>query len=352
MSLIKTSGISTRCSGFLLAALLSTTAATPLWAASEALKPHVGIAAQVGDEAISSVDVDNRVKFVITTAHISNAPDVLKSLRPRVIRSLVDERLQVQEATKNDIVVKDKDVDQAIEGIEQQRGMPPGTITKMLEANNVPKDTFRQQVRAQLSWNKLLVKKIRPQVHVSDAEVAMLASRVKAEPATKIAVRPQEYKIAVLALPVEKPSKETETQHLSEKLVQQIRGGANFEEVSRHFSSSAASASGQIETFWVTLQQVDPRIARVLEGAKTGMIIDPVRTDEGFTIIKVYETRDIPGSKAIKKDREAAKVGATDVDDKTASHDQAFGMLLQQKMELEAQKYLRNLRRETFIEIR
>jgi len=69
----------------------------PAYAASASptagLKPNIGIAAQVGDEAVSSVDVENRIRFVVTTAHMSDTPDVISRIRPQIVRSLVDEKL-------------------------------------------------------------------------------------------------------------------------------------------------------------------------------------------------------------------------------------------------------------------
>jgi peptidyl-prolyl cis-trans isomerase SurA len=412
---------------------------------------NLDIAAIVGGEAISSYDVENRIKFIVATAQMSDTPDVIQRIRPSVVRSLIDEKLQVQEAAKNDVTVTDKDVDQAIAGIEAQRGMPPGTIEHITQASGVPKNTFTQQIRAQLLWSKLLSKKIRPNVHISDEEVRMAGQKFAELPVQK-AVVPQELKISVINLPVDKPSREPEMRKLAEKLVSQVRGGASFEEVSRQFSSATANAGGKVEAFWVRPGQLDPMVAHILETAKAGDITTPLRNSNGFTIIKVYDTRPIPGAKAPKpaeapqpaKDSEIylkeillkmkpdagskeidvmlqvgadvaknpgtcaekniASIGSTEgldidvsfrrsvyseltpalktivsklkvgdistpfasyegirlymlcekkeIDAKPLDRERVFGMLMQEKMDLEAQKYLRNLRRETFIEVR
>ncbi len=424
---------------FLLAALPAVAAPSPALVAGE------GIAAVVGGDAVSYWDVANRVKFIIVTAKLSNTPDVLERIRPQVIRSLIDEKLQLQEAARNDIKVSDDDISHAIADIETQRNMPPGAIDGILQDNNVPKTTFIQQVHAQLAWNKLLAKKIRPHVRISDEEIAM-ASRQAALPPSKPATVPQELQIAVLTLSVDKPSREAEVRKLGDKLAREMRSGASFEEVSRQFSSG-----GKAETFWVAPRQLDPHIAHALVGASKGTITEPVRTNEGYTIIKVYNTRAIGGAPAtpaeapaqatetqvtlkeillkLKPDapnkeagvllqiaEEVAKNPGTcqeksvaglsnpeeadiEVDfrpsllsqlppalkliadglklgeistpfasddgirlymlcDKkevaagTPDREQIFRMLMQQKMELEAQKYMRNLRREAFIEMR
>jgi len=431
----------------ILAMAIMAVSVSPLLASPPAGR-DLGIAAVVGDEAVSSYDVENRMKFIITTAGFSNTPDVIERIRPQVIRSLVDEKLQLQEAAKNDIKVNQADLDGAIAAIEQQRGMPPGTIYHVLESDNVPKDTFTQQIRAQLSWNRLLLKKVRPQVRISDAEITLASKQFTAPSAPKAEI-PQEYKISVIALPVDKPDRENEVKRLADKLAKEIRGGASFEEVSRQFSSTTASAGGKVETFWIRLGQLDPNVARPLMQTKVGGITDPVRTTAGYTITKLYETHSLASEKpkateekphdsevnlkeillklkpdagnkeadvmlqigeevakhpgtcdeqgiasipnmedydiqvnyhkallsdltpAVRTITSSLKVGEIstpfasyegirlymlcgkkEVDAKPVDRDQVYNMLLQQKMELEAQKYLRNLRRETFIDIR
>jgi len=243
----------------------------------------LGIAAVVGGEAITSYDVDARLRFVMMTAKLSSAADI----RPQIIRSLIDERLQLKEAENNKISVTDEDVEQAIAGIEKQRSMPPGAIYKMLQQNRVPKDTFVNQIRAQLTWSKLLTKKIRPTVKITDEEIKLAQKRLSI-PAVK-----QELEIAVLTLPVDKPQREGEVRTLALKLSNELRGGASFEELSRQFSSSAATSGGKVLTFWVRPEQLHPVVGQALASAKAGFITPPLRSPDGYTIVKVYNTRAI-----------------------------------------------------------
>lgn len=432
-------------------------AAVPLCAHAAPAKKTLGaisgrdlaIAAEVGGDAISSYDVANRIKFIIATARLSNTKDVIDKIRPQVIRSLIDERLQLQEAEKNDIKITDEDVAQAIAGIESQRNMPPGTVYHIMDSHNIPHETFTNQIRAQLSWNRLLNRKVRPFVRVSDEEIALASARYKPSAKKSAVIKgPQQFKIAAITLPVETKSDAAQMRRLGDKLVKEVRSGASFEEVSRQFSSVAASAGGKVETFWVRLNQLDAGVARALSGAGPGTVTDPVRTNEGYTIIKVYDTRgavtkpeapeeppkatevkikeillklkpDADGKEAdvmLQIGEEVAKhpgtceeeglAGADNLDDfdievnfreqvmtelppaikiiaenlkvgdistpfasyegirlymlcgkketdaKPINRDEVYQMLMQQKMELEAQKYLRNLRREVFVDVR
>ena len=288
--------------------LLATTAlsAAAIASPSTKLEPlaassgrDMGIAAVVGSDAISSYDVDNRVHFIIVTAHLSNSPDVIEKIRPQVVHSLIDEKLELQEALKNDIKVSQSDIDQAIDAIEQQRSMPKGAIYRILDENHVPRETFINQIRAQLSWNQLLTKKIRPQVHVSEEEIAMASRRFtpgkrnepKAGPENRVRGTLRDLKISLITLPVDKPGHLPEIKRLADKLVKEVRAGASFEEVSRQFSSVVANSGGKVEAFWIPLTQLDPNIAKALANASAGMVTDPLPSNQGFTIIKVYDVR-------------------------------------------------------------
>ena len=398
-------------------------------------KGNMGIAAVVGGDAISSYELDSRLRFIITTAHMSNTPDVIERIRPQVMRALMDERLQLHEAEKNGIVVTDKDVEESINTIEQQRQMAPGSIKHMLEAGRIPLNTFTDQVRSQIAWNRLVMRKIKPQVHISDEEVRLAGKKILLPKEQEI----KELKIAVLQLPFDKPARAIEVGRLADKLVGEIRAGASFEEVSRQFGAS--TSGGKVDSFWIRPEQLAPAIAERLKSAREGMVTDPVRGSEGYTIVKVYDVRAVeeqtptdtavaikeillklkpdastkeadallqigqdvakhPGSceekgvaniddfkdfdievniynnlmselsPAVKVIAENLQVGEISTPfassegirlymlcDKKDSRgkldrDRVVAMLFQQKMELEAQKYLRNLRRNVYTDVR
>ncbi len=243
--------------------------------------PALDIAAVAGERAISSFDVDSRIKFIVATTKITDSPEVLKNIRPQVIRTLIDESLQIQEAEKNDITIPDTEVRQAIMTIEAQRGMPAGGIANMLRSGNVPEKTFVDQIRAQLAWNKLIGKNIRPRIKISDEEIALARGRLASPVATD-----KELEIAVIALPVDKPQQLAAVKKTSEKLLAELQKGAQFSEVARQFSATSDGKS-----FWVRPQQLDPIIADGIKTLAAGAISQPIRTANGFSIVKLLNIR-------------------------------------------------------------
>jgi len=255
----------------------------PALAAKDSAVPmRPDIAAVVGQEIISTYDVDNRVGFIIASGKLPETQEVKAKIRPQIIRTLIDEKLQIIDAEKNDIKISDDEVNQAIVGLEKDRKIPEGAIFALLARHHLPKETFTSQIRAQLAWRKLVVKKLRMMVRVNDEEVRL----ARLAPALGM---PQEIKIAVLSLPVDKKGQEKGVENTAKKLAKELRGGASFEEVTRQLSGRAASNAG--EAFWVRPEQLDSQLARALAGVAAGSISDPVRTPTGYVIVKVHEVR-------------------------------------------------------------
>src|SRR5438105_15914693 len=56
------------------------------------------IAAVVNDEVISLFDVNARIRLLLLTINQPESPEAFRQMFPQVLRSLIDERLQLQEA--------------------------------------------------------------------------------------------------------------------------------------------------------------------------------------------------------------------------------------------------------------
>ncbi|MBM3629257.1 MAG: peptidylprolyl isomerase, partial [Alphaproteobacteria bacterium] len=129
------------------------------------------IVAVVNDEIISAHDVETRSVLTMVTAGIGNNPDIRKRIAPQVLRALIDERIQLQEARRSGVTVTDKDVADAIDRIERNNRMRSGDLEKALAQAGVSIPALQAQIRALISWQKLVSRKLRPQVQISEDEV-------------------------------------------------------------------------------------------------------------------------------------------------------------------------------------
>ena len=77
---------------------------------SAAQAQGVRIAAVVNDQVISMADVNARVDMVMASANIPNDPDTRSRVENQVMRQLIDEKLELQEAKREDVKVSDDEV--------------------------------------------------------------------------------------------------------------------------------------------------------------------------------------------------------------------------------------------------
>src|SRR3546814_9861087 len=84
------------------------------------------IVALVNDEVISVRDLMERTRVIMVTGNLPDTPEVRRAVRDQAMRSMIDERLEMQEAKKRGISVPQADVDSAVARLEEQNHIPAG----------------------------------------------------------------------------------------------------------------------------------------------------------------------------------------------------------------------------------
>ena len=248
--------------------------------------PSEGIVAVVNGDVISQADVEARARLFALSTGLPFNPDVLNRLRPQVTKQLIDERLRLQEEQRRKVVVTDKQIADAINGIESRNGMPGGTLRRKLGDQGVALRTLIDQVRVQLGWTSVLRDELGDKSEISDADIAEQQALMKAQ-----AGQP-EYHVGEIFLPVDDPSKSAETQRFADSVAQQLRTGAPFSVVAAQFSQSQTALQGGDEG-WVRANQLDPQVAALVTQMPDGAISNPVSVPGGFTIVTMVGKREV-----------------------------------------------------------
>src|SRR5512134_1659221 len=131
-------------------------AALPDPAAAQQRDQGRRIAAIVNRDAITLYDLEQRVRFMGLGARLPEAGEARQRLLNEVLRSMINERLQLQEAARERVDVTEKEVQDQLAQIEQRNRMPKGGLAAMLRQRNIDPRTFEDQVLAALAWNKVV----------------------------------------------------------------------------------------------------------------------------------------------------------------------------------------------------
>lgn len=263
--------------------LLGLLAAVPLaWAPPAAAQ--LRIAAVVNDEAISFLDLDARIHLVLISANLQPTPENRNRAAAQVLRQLVDERLQLQEAKRLNVTATEQDIQDAFRRIEQQGSMPPGGIEDELRKAGIRRDSLVDQIRAAVVWQKLVRRQLAPQVQVGDEEVQEILENIK-----RSADLP-ELRVVEILLGIDRPEREGEVRRFAEGLIEQAKGGADFSGLASQFSEAASASMGG-DVGWVLPNQLDDAVEKELARANPGDIVGPIRTVAGYQIVRLLERR-------------------------------------------------------------
>src|SRR3546814_3452897 len=96
----------------------------------------------------------------------------MQRLRRQVLRNLVDETLQIQEAKTQEIEISRSEIDQTYARVASQNfGSDLAAMDKFLLSIGSSPASLKRQIEGELAWQQVLRRTIAPFVNVSEEEV-------------------------------------------------------------------------------------------------------------------------------------------------------------------------------------
>ena len=253
----------------------------------------LGIAAVVNGDVISMFDLFARVRLSVAIANLPDGPEARERMIPPTLRTLIDEKLQLQEAKRFNIRVQDKEIDAAILRIEKLNNIGGGGLRGFLASRGVDLKVAVEQIRAGIAWQKLIARRFLPRLQIGDEEVDRAIAEIKTKSGTT------EFQVAEIFLAVDSPEDDNRVKEAAKRLANQIRLGANFAAMAQQFSQSATAASGG-DLGWLQASQTDASIATALAAMQPGQVSDPIRSVSGHHILLLRDSRKVGGAESGK----------------------------------------------------
>lgn len=246
--------------------------------------PEMRIAAVVNDEVISVADLASRIRMLMLSTAIPDTPDARKRIAAQVLRTLVDEKLELEEAKRRNITATKGEIDKAIASIARQNNLKPEQLDDVLKANGIDRSALVGQVTASIEWVKV-IRQIASEIDpVSDEEIDDTLKRLKQDQNTPDA------RVAEIFLAVDNPQQEDEVRALAERLIQQMKQGARFSAIAQQFSKSATAAVGG-DLGWVHPAELSPPLAKAVADMRAGELSPPIRAPGGYYLLLVLDRR-------------------------------------------------------------
>ena len=237
----------------------------------------------VNGDVITDTDVDQRLNLVLAANSGRIDAQERDRLRLQVLRNLIDEKLQIQEASENDVTIERNEIDDALNRVASNFKQTPAQFGEYLKARGTSLTSLRQQIHAELAWSRLLRRRVEPFVNVGDDEVQALIDRLAATKGQ------EQYRVGEIFLAAT-PENEAEVTAGAQRIVEQVRRGASFVAYARQFSEASTAAVGG-DLGYVQPAQLSQPVQQALANMAEGAISDPIRVQGGVMIVALIDKR-------------------------------------------------------------
>jgi peptidyl-prolyl cis-trans isomerase SurA len=255
------------------------------------------IAVVVNDEVITRNEVNQRVAQIEANMRAKGAqiPDAA-DLKRQVVEQMVATRAQLQMAKEMGVRVDDATLDRAIASIAEQQKMTVQEMRNQMEKEGMTYTAFREEIRGEISMQRLRQHEVDSKIQVSDAEVDTYLLAEAAANAERVDMDISQILVRI-------PDNATADQIAARKsraddVARQLRTGADFAKMASSFSDAPDALKGGA-IGWRDPNGLPPLFANELRKLSKGQITPVIKSNTGFHILRLNDTRS--AAKAVDK---------------------------------------------------
>ena len=242
--------------------------------------------AKVNGDIITGTDVGHRLALIVAANGGEVAEEEKQRLRLQVLRNLIDETLQIQEAEANEITISEAEVEQTFRQVAQQNFKQDiNAFDQYLRTQGTSTNTLKRQIKGELAWSRLLRRNIQPFINIGDEEVNAIIERLNASKGRS------EYRIGEIYMSATQETAEQVAENMA-KILQQVREGGSFVAYARQFSEASTAATGG-DLGWVRPAQLPQSLAEAAVQMQVGQVVGPIQVPGGFSILYLIDSRQV-----------------------------------------------------------
>ncbi|MEC4685900.1 MAG: peptidylprolyl isomerase [Nitrospirota bacterium] len=250
----------------------------------------------------------------------------LKRYEKDFLDMLIDTKIQLNEASRLNIGVSEKDINSAINRIRQKYGLSEKEFLKALKNEGFTLQEYKKKVTEQITLSKLVNIEIRSKIIVTEGEIEEYIKT-----SGDSFDLSESYRIRHIIFPAGTNEEKADARKKATEVIKLLDSGESFESVVRKFSEGSDASKGG-DLGFIKKKDLAKEFLQVIEGMKVGEYSQPFWSGKGFHVI-MLEGKSLPDSQAAlrKKVRE---------------------ILIEKKLRKSLKEYLRSLRSRVFIEVK
>lgn len=266
--------------------LISVLSALTLFNAHAEPKQLDSVAVIVNSGVILQSDVDSALKTIKANAKQNKQPLPQETvLREQVLEKLIIDTLQQQEADRIGVKIDDNRLNEAIKEIAKNNQQTQEQLIASVAQEGLTYPEFREQVRKEMAASDARNALVRRRINILPAEVDTLAELLAQETDATV-----QYKISHIQLRVDDGQDKSAAETLANKLVNDLRNGADFAQMAYAYSKGPKALQGG-DWGWMRKEEMPTIFADQIKMQNKGSIIGPFRSGVGFHILKIDDVK-------------------------------------------------------------
>jgi len=316
----------------LVSSFLVATLAVPMFAGDDTVVEE--IIARVNNQIITRADLRRESESVLDQLKQQDAATADQRFVQRqkdVLRDLIDQQLLVDKGADLGISA-DAELIKRLDEMRKQMNLPDmDSLETEAKKQGVSFEDFKQNMKNQIVTQRVISQEVGSHLQITKEEEQKFYDAHKSE-----MERPEQVRLSEILVPVDadKDPNATAAQQKADAIIAELKSGKKFEDVAKAESAgpTAKEQGGDLGYFkrGVLAKQLEDTVFPLKEGEHT----EPIRTKQGFVIIKVTEHQQagVPPLQQIEPKLQEA--------------------VYMEKLEPSLRAYLTKLREEAYIDIK
>jgi len=254
------------------------------------------IVAVVDDQAITQRQLETRLAQIDGVDGAS--PQEQRQLAIRVLDRMITEQVQANRAARLGIEIDDTRLNEAIEGIARQNNLTLPQLRQAVINQGQSWSDFRDEIRNQMLNEQLIQREVFSQIDISDEDIDEFIRQQIGASDERI-----EYNLAQILIAVPEnasPADIDQARARAGEVIARLDDGADFAQVSIE-RSDAPNATDGGDLGWRERNRIPSLFIEPVTKLSVGEYTQPIRSPNGFHIVKLQDTRTSSASVAIRQ---------------------------------------------------
>src|SRR5215471_1774082 len=287
----------------------------------------------VNNDAITLYELDEaEAHYLYETKQESMSDDARRQLRDRLLQNIIENRIQLQQAEREKIIVEDAEIQEQItEIMKKVKANSPQEFEDALKQQGLTLDGVKKRIRDQLLVQRLTRRKVALRISVTEQEIDkyLTENREKLETGLSFEAR------HILFLPG--PTKDEDAWQAARVKAEQVYAlllaGEDFSTVATKYSEDAsAKDGGRLGT--LKRGELTPDIEQAILRLKPGESSGPFRSAVGYHLFHLDAKETLTGDALLQ------------------TRSQVRDILYREKYEARLKEWLAEIRQRAIIDVR